>query len=93
MSEEPIRVEIINREEIEEKLLMSPGNISMLVAETGGIRVQSTAPALGASNIRIQGLRGREDRLGEVGLTGDVRVHARVGAGHGRWSFASRGIR
>lgn len=36
MSEEPIRVDVITREEIEEKLLMSSGNISMLVAETAG---------------------------------------------------------
>ena len=68
VSDEPIRVEIINREEIEEKLLMSPGNISMLVAETGGIRVQSTAPALGAANVRIQGLRGRYTQLLTDGL-------------------------
>ncbi len=59
VSEEPIRVEVIQQEEIEEKLLMTPGNIAMLVAETGGVRVQVTSPALGASNIRIQGKRGR----------------------------------
>lgn len=40
----------------------------MLVAETGGIRVQSTAPALGASNIRIQGMRGRYTQLLADGL-------------------------
>lgn len=68
VSEEPIRVDVINREEIEEKLLMSPGNISMLVAETAGVRVQSTSPALGASNIRIQGLRGRYTQLLADGL-------------------------
>lgn len=68
VSEEPIRVEVIDREEIEEKLLMTPGNISMLVAETGGIRVQSTSPALGASNVRIQGLRGRYTQLLADGL-------------------------
>ena len=38
--EQPIRVEVINREEIEEKAAMRPGNISMLVAETGGVRLQ-----------------------------------------------------
>ncbi|MFC4727628.1 TonB-dependent receptor plug domain-containing protein [Coralloluteibacterium thermophilus] len=68
VSDEPIRVEVIDREEIEEKLLMSPGNISMLLAETAGVRVQSTAPALGASNIRIQGLRGRYTQLLADGL-------------------------
>ncbi|MBB5710886.1 hypothetical protein [Sphingomonas xinjiangensis] len=32
VQDEPIRVEVINREEIEEKLLMTPGNIAMLVS-------------------------------------------------------------
>lgn len=68
ISEEPIRVEVIEREEIEEKLLMTPGNIAMLVAETGGVRVQVTSPALGASNIRMQGMRGRYTQLLADGL-------------------------
>ena len=68
ISEEPIRVEVIEREEIEEKLLMTPGNIAMLVAETAGVRVQATSPALGASTIRIQGLRGRYTQLLADGL-------------------------
>jgi outer membrane receptor protein involved in Fe transport len=46
IQDEPIRVEVIVREEIEEKLLMRPGNIAMLVNETPGIRVQVTSPAL-----------------------------------------------
>ncbi len=36
---------------------MTPGNIATLVAETGGVRVQVTSPALGASNVRMQGNR------------------------------------
>lgn len=68
VSEEPIRVEVIEQEEIEEKLLMTPGNIAMLVAETGGVRVQVTSPALGSSAIRIQGLRGRYTQLLADGL-------------------------
>lgn len=59
VQDEPIRVEVIDREEIEEKILMVPGNISMLVAETGGLRVQVTSPALGAANVRVRGLEGR----------------------------------
>ncbi len=66
--DEPIRVEVIVQEEIEEKLLMTPGSIAMLMAETAGVRVQSTSPALGASNIRIQGLRGRYTQLLADGL-------------------------
>jgi outer membrane receptor for ferrienterochelin and colicins len=68
VQDEPIRVEVIGREEIEEKLLMTPGNISMLVAETGGVRVQVTSPALGASSIRMQGMNGRYTSLLADGL-------------------------
>ncbi|MBQ4831083.1 TonB-dependent receptor [Alteromonas sp. MMG017] len=66
--EQPIRVELINREEIEEKAAMRPGNISMLVAETGGVRMQTTSPALGSANIRLQGLYGRYTQLLADGL-------------------------
>lgn len=68
LQNEPIRVEVIRREEIEEKLLMTPGNISTLLAETGGLRVQVTAPSLGASNIRVHGLPGRYTQLLSDGL-------------------------
>jgi len=68
VSDEPIRVDVVSQEEIEEKLLMSPGNVSMLVAETAGVRVQNTSPGMGASNIRIQGLRGRYTQLLSDGL-------------------------
>lgn len=68
IQDEPIRVEVIVREEIEEKLLMRPGNIAMLVNETPGIRVQVTSPALGAANVRIQGLEGRYTQLLADGL-------------------------
>jgi iron complex outermembrane receptor protein len=66
--DEPIRVEVIDREEIQEKILMVPGNISMLVAETGGLRVQVTSPALGAANVRVRGLEGRYTQLLSDGL-------------------------
>lgn len=68
VADEPIRVEVIVQEEIEEKLLMTPGNIAMLVAETGGVRVQVTSPALGAANIRMHGMRGRYTQLLADGL-------------------------
>lgn len=68
LQDEPVRVEVIGGEEIEEKLLMRPGNISMLLAETGGLRVQVTSPGLGSSNIRVQGMRGRYTQLLADGL-------------------------
>ncbi|MEL6540280.1 MAG: TonB-dependent receptor [Pseudomonadota bacterium] len=63
VQDQPIRVEVLPREEIEEKAIMRPGNIATLVNETGGVRVQVTSPALGAANIQIQGLEGRYTQL------------------------------
>lgn len=68
LQDEPVRVEVINREEIEEKAIMRPGNIATLLSETGGLRVQVTSPALGAANIRVQGLYGRYTQLLADGL-------------------------
>lgn len=68
VQDEAIRVEVIDREEIEEKNLMVPGNISMIVAETGGLRVQVTSPGLGAANVRVRGLEGRYTQILSDGL-------------------------
>src|SRR4029450_13194439 len=68
IQDQPLRVEVIDREEIEEKALMTPGSVAMLIGETTGLRVQLTAPALGAANVRIQGLRGRYSQVLADGL-------------------------
>ena len=68
IEDEAVRVEVIGREEIEEKLLMTPGDIAMLLNETAGLRVQPTAPALGGASVRIQGLRGRYTQILSDGL-------------------------
>lgn len=68
IDDDPIRVEVLEREEIEEKMLMTPGDISMLLNETSGLRVQTTSPSLGGANVRIQGLAGRHSQLLADGL-------------------------
>jgi outer membrane receptor for ferrienterochelin and colicins len=68
IEDEPMRVEVIGREEVEEKMMMTPGDISMLLNETAGLRVQPTAPALGGAGVRIQGLRGRYTQILSDGL-------------------------
>jgi iron complex outermembrane receptor protein len=68
LRDQPLRVEVIDREEIEEKALMTPGSVAMLLGETSGLRVQTTAPSLGAANVRIQGLRGRYAQMLADGL-------------------------
>ena len=68
IQDQPLRVEVIDREDIEEKALMTPGSVAMLIGETSGLRVQTTAPSLGAANVRIQGLRGRYSQMLADGL-------------------------
>ncbi len=68
IEDEPLRVEVVSREEVEEKLLMTPGDIAMLLNETAGLRVQPTAPSLGGASVRIQGLRGRYTQILSDGL-------------------------
>lgn len=55
----PIRVEAVPQEEVEEKILMSPANVSMLLNESTGMRIQTTSPTTATANLRIQGLPGR----------------------------------
>jgi iron complex outermembrane receptor protein len=59
IEDQPMRVEVVGPEEIDEKVMMTPGDVVMLLNETGGMRVQATSPSLGAASIRIQGMRGR----------------------------------
>ncbi len=68
LQDEPLRVEVLGRDEVEEKLLMTPGDIAMLLNETAGLRVQVTSPSLGAASLRVQGLRGRYTQLLADGL-------------------------
>ena len=68
LEDQPMRVEVLNREEVEEKLMMTPGDIVMMLNEMGGLRVQATSPSLGAASVRIQGMRGRYTRFLSDGL-------------------------
>jgi outer membrane receptor for ferrienterochelin and colicins len=82
LEDQPTRVEVLAREEIEEKMLMTPGDIVMMLNEMGGMRVQATSPSLGAASVRIQGMRGRYTRVlsdglplfGEVGGLGLLQI-------------------
>jgi outer membrane receptor for ferrienterochelin and colicins len=64
----PTRVEVLDHEEIEEKMMMTPGDIVMMLNEMGGMRVQTTSPSLGAASVRIQGMAGRYTRFLSDGL-------------------------
>lgn len=64
----PVRVEVLAREEVEEKMMMTPGDVAMMLNETSGLRVQTTSPSLGGAAVRVQGLRGRYTQVLSDGL-------------------------
>lgn len=68
LEDQPTRVEVLGREEIEEKMLMTPGDIVMMLNEMGGLRVQATSPSIGAASVRVQGMQGRYTRFLSDGL-------------------------
>jgi len=59
----PTRIEFIGVEELGEKVIMNPTNISMVLRESTGIQMQQTSLSSGSTNIRIQGLDGRYTQL------------------------------
>ena len=63
IDDQPTRVEVLTREEVEEKMMMTPGDIVMMLNEMGGMRVQTTSPSLGSASVRIQGMQGRYTRV------------------------------
>jgi outer membrane receptor for ferrienterochelin and colicins len=55
----PTRVEAIDEEEVDEKTNMRPANVSMVLNESTGIKVQQTSATSNTQSVRIQGLDGR----------------------------------
>lgn len=59
----PTRVEAIDEEEVDEKSNMRPANVSMVLNESTGIKVQQTSATSNTQSVRIQGLDGRYTQL------------------------------
>ncbi len=68
ISDIPTRIETISSMELEEKAVMQPGNIKMLLTESTGIQVQQTSQVSGSASIRIQGLDGKYTQLLQDGF-------------------------
>ncbi|HEY0163234.1 MAG TPA: TonB-dependent receptor plug domain-containing protein, partial [Edaphobacter sp.] len=79
LQDSPLHVEVIGQDEINEELAMRPGDISMMLNEMGGMRVQTTSPGLGAASVRVQGMRGRYTAF----LTDGLPLFGQQGAGLG----------
>jgi outer membrane receptor for ferrienterochelin and colicins len=59
----PTRIEAINEEEVDEKMNMRPSNVSMVLNESTGIKVQQTSATSNTQSVRIQGLDGRYTQI------------------------------
>ena len=59
----PTRVEAIDEEEVDEKSNMRPANVSMVLNESTGIKVQQTSATSNTQSVRIQGLGGRYTQI------------------------------
>ena len=64
----PMRVEVLNTEEVQEQVMQGPGDVVNMLREMGGLHVASSSPSLGAASVRIQGMKGRYTRFLSDGL-------------------------
>jgi outer membrane receptor for ferrienterochelin and colicins len=64
----PLRVEVLAGEDIGEKNAVRPGDLTQMVAEIPGVRVQSSSPGLGGATLRVQGFRGEYTKFLTDGL-------------------------
>ena len=68
VEDEPLRIEVLAGEDVGEKTQMHPADLRVLLTEMSGVRIQTTSPSLGASSVRILGLRGRYTQVLTDGL-------------------------
>lgn len=66
--DEPLRVEALPVEEIEENLTVQPGNLTSLLHELPSVRVQSSAPGLGGAGLQLRGMPTRHTLVLTDGL-------------------------
>jgi iron complex outermembrane receptor protein len=79
IEDEPERVEVLAGEDVTEKALTRPGDVTTLVKEIAGVRPQTTQPATGASGLRMQGLRAQYSAI----LLDGLPLHGTRGTGLG----------
>ncbi len=63
LEDQPLHVEAVPQEELEENLTIAPGRLTTLFEELPGLRIESAAPTLGGVGLRLRGLRGRYTRV------------------------------
>ncbi len=66
--DQPVRVEVVPDEEIKESLTVAPGNLTNILNELAGVRMQASAPGLGGTALQFRGLPGRHAQILSDGL-------------------------
>jgi outer membrane receptor for ferrienterochelin and colicins len=66
--DQPVRVEVVPDEEIKESLTVAPGNLTNILNELAGVRMQAAAPGLGGTALQFRGLPGRHAQILSDGL-------------------------
>jgi iron complex outermembrane receptor protein len=56
VKDEPLHIEVVPPDEVEENLTVQPGNLSSLLTELPSVRVQQTAPGLGGAGLQLRGM-------------------------------------
>ncbi len=64
----PIKVEVLDQEELNEESTIKPSGIGSLIGDISGIQIQQTSAVSGDANVRIQGLEGRYTQILRDGL-------------------------
>jgi len=62
------RVEVVNNDEMNERSLDKPSNVSHCIKEQTGVQLQRTSASSGAANIRLQSLRGKYVQIMKDGM-------------------------
>ena len=65
---EPLHIEAVPAEEIEENLTVQPGNLTSLLAELPGVRTQAVDPGLGGAGLQLRGMPVRDTVILTDGL-------------------------
>jgi iron complex outermembrane receptor protein len=68
VNDEPLRIEAVPAEEIEENLTVQPGNLTSLLNELPGVRAQSVAPGLAGAGLQLRGMPVRDTLVLTDGL-------------------------
>ena len=60
IADQPLHVEAVPAEEIEENLTVEPGNLTSLLTELPSVRLQALVPTLGGAGLQLRGMPARE---------------------------------